>query len=595
MTNATRSAALTCDVLVIGSGAGGLSTAITARKHGLDVVVIEKEAFFGGTTAFSGGVLWIPGNRHAKSNGVSDTREAALTYMRNEAGAFFDAAAVDAFLDTGPEMLDFFERETTVKFVPTLYPDYHPDVVGGVDIGRSVVAAPFDARALGKDITRLRAPLKTITFIGMMFNSSNADLKHFFNATRSLTSALYVAKRLASHLKDLALYRRGVQITSGNALAARLAKSALDLGIPIHTNAAARELTVTNGSVSGALVEGSQGEMRIVARRGVVLACGGFSHDVARIARAYPHLRRGGEHVSPVPPGNTGDGVGMAERLGAQVAIRYPQPAAWMPVSRVPMRDGSVGVFPHLVDRYKPGVIGVTRAGKRFTNESNSYHDVGAAMIEACANGRETAMWLICDHSTIRKYGLGFAKPAPVPLGPLLRNGYLSTGRTLAELARNAGLDGAALEATVKRYNADAVRGEDSEFGRGTTSFNRYLGDPEHKPNPCVAPIGDGPYYALKVEMGDLGTFDGITTKVTGEVLDVKGAPIAGLYAVGNDRASVMGGNYPGAGITLGPIMTFGYITGRHLAGVNVKSAKSATNATNADTRASQTVLRTGT
>ncbi|HEX3378976.1 MAG TPA: FAD-dependent oxidoreductase [Paraburkholderia sp.] len=589
MTNATRGATLTCDVLVIGSGAGGLSAAITARKYGLDVVVIEKEEFFGGTTAFSGGVLWIPGNRHAKSNGVSDTREAALTYMRNETGAFFDAAAVDAFLDTGPEMLDFFERETTVKFVPTLYPDYHPDVRGGVDIGRSVVAAPFDARALGKDITRLRAPLKTITFIGMMFNSSNADLKHFFNATRSLRSALYVAKRLASHLKDLALYRRGVQITSGNALAARLAKSALDLGIPIHTNTAARELSVANGSVTGALVAGPEGEMRIVARRGVVLACGGFSHDVARIARAYPHVRRGGEHVSPVPPGNTGDGVGMAERLGAQVAIRYPQPAAWMPVSRVPMRDGSVGVFPHLVDRYKPGVIGVTRAGKRFTNEANSYHDVGAAMIEACASERETAMWLICDHATIRKYGLGYAKPAPVPLGPLLRNGYLSTGRTLAELARNAGLDGAALEATVKRYNADAVRGEDREFGRGTTSFNRYLGDPEHKPNPCVAPIGDGPYYALKVVMGDLGTFDGITTNVTGEVLDAKGAPIAGLYAVGNDRASVMGGNYPGAGITLGPIMTFGYITGRHLAGVDVKSAHSV------DTRACATVLRTGT
>ncbi|MBC8741767.1 FAD-dependent oxidoreductase [Paraburkholderia sp. UCT31] len=595
MTNATCGATLTCDVLVIGSGAGGLSTAITARKHGLDVVVIEKEPFFGGTTAFSGGVLWIPGNRHAKSNGVSDTREAALTYMRSETGACFDAAAVDAFLDTGPEMLDFFERETTVKFVPTLYPDYHPNVGGGVDIGRSVVAAPFDARALGEDISRLRPPLKTITFIGMMFNSSNADLKHFFNATRSLTSALYVAKRLASHLKDLALYRRGVQITSGNALAARLAKSALDLGIPIHTNTAARELTVENGGVTGALVAGPQGEMRIVARRGVVLACGGFSHDVARIARAYPHLRRGGEHLSPVPRGNTGDGVGMAERLGARVAIRFPQPAAWMPVSRVPMSDGSVGVFPHLVDRYKPGVIGVTRAGKRFTNEANSYHDVGAAMIEASANERETAMWLICDHATIRKYGLGYAKPAPVPLGPLLRNGYLSKGRTLAELARNAGLDGMALEATVKRYNADAVRGEDREFGRGTTSFNRYLGDPEHQPNPCVAPIGDGPYYALKVVMGDLGTFDGISTNITGEVLDVKGAPIAGLYAVGNDRASVMGGNYPGAGITLGPIMTFGYITGRHLAGASVTSANSAKSASNAAPRAAETVLRTGT
>ncbi|SKC85370.1 Succinate dehydrogenase/fumarate reductase, flavoprotein subunit [Burkholderia sp. CF099] len=582
--NTHSPAPLTCDVLVIGSGAGGLSTAITARKHGLDVVVIEKEAYFGGTTAFSGGVLWIPGNRHARANGVNDTREAAKTYMRNETGAFYDEAAVDAFLDTGPHMLDFFERETEVKFVPTLYPDYHPDVQGGVDIGRSVVAAPFDARGLGDDIVRLRPPLKTITFIGMMFNSSNADLKHFFNATRSIKSAAYVAKRLASHLKDLALYRRGVQITSGNALAARLAKTALSLGIPIHTNTAAQELTLSDKRVTGAIVKGPQGEMRITARRGVVLACGGFSHDVARIAKAYPHVMRGGEHCSPVPKGNTGDGARMAESVGAQVPIRYPQPAAWMPVSRVPMRDGTFGVFPHLLDRYKPGIIGVTRKGKRFTNEANSYHDVGAAMIEACRGEKDTAMWLICDHATIRKYGLGYAKPAPVPLGPLLRNGYLVKGRTLAELAQRAGIDAAALEVTVRIYNESAARGEDPEFGRGSTSFNRYLADPECKPNPCVAPIGNGPFYALKVVMGDLGTFDGITTAVTGEVLDACGAVIDGLYAVGNDRASVMGGNYPGAGITLGPIMTFGYITGRRLAGI-------ADNATNAQKkRQSETV-----
>ncbi len=334
--------------------------------------------------------------------------------------------------------------------MPTLYPDYHPNVEGGVDIGRSVVAAPFDARSLGKDIVRLRPPLKTITFIGMMFNSSNADLKHFFNATRSLTSALYVAKRLASHLKDLALYRRGVQVTSGNALAARLAKSALDLGIPIHTNTAARELTTTGQRVTGALVSGSEGEIRITARRGVVLACGGFSHDVARIAKAYPHLGVAANICRLCRRATPATASAWRNVSARSVAIRYPQPAAWMPVSRVPMRDGSVGVFPHLLDRYKPGIIGVTRAGKRFTNEANSYHDVGAAMIEACANERETAMWLICDHATIRKYGLGFAKPAPVPLGPLLRNGYLTMGRTLAELARNAGLDGQALEATVQ-------------------------------------------------------------------------------------------------------------------------------------------------
>lgn len=558
--------ALECDVLVVGSGAGGLSTAITAKKNGLDVVVIEKEEYFGGTTAFSGGVLWIPGNRHAKANGVQDSREAARTYLQHETGAFFDAEAVDAFLEHGPEMVEFFERETAVKFVPTLYPDYHPDVGGGVDIGRSILAAPYDIRQLGDDMARLRPPLKTITFIGMMFNSSNADLKHFFNATRSLTSFVYVAKRLATHMKELALYRRGINVTSGNALAARLARSALDLNIPIHTGTAARELLLENGRVVGARVQGPQGELRIAARRGVVLACGGFSHDLERIRQAYPHLRRGGEHLSPVPAGNTGDGARMAEAAGGRVGIRYPQPAAWMPVSRVPMGKGRYGVFPHLLDRYKPGIIGVLRDGRRFTNESNSYHDVGAALIRACEGQRETAMWLICDRTAIAKYGLGYAKPAPMPLAPLLRSGYLQKAGTLAELAAKVGIDPHGLEETVRAHNAGARYGEDPEFGRGSTSFNRYLADPEHKPNPCVAPIERGPFYALKVIMGDLGTFDGIRTSVAGEVLDGQGAAIPGLYAVGNDRASVMGGNYPGAGITLGPIMTFGYITGRHLA-----------------------------
>jgi succinate dehydrogenase/fumarate reductase flavoprotein subunit len=559
---------LDCDVLVIGAGAGGLATAITARKNGLAVVVVEKEPVFGGTTAFSGGVLWVPGNSVSKAAGAKDSAEAARTYLRNETGAHFDAAQVEAFLREGPAMVDFFQRETDVKFIPTLYPDYHPDVGGGVDIGRSILAAPYDIRALGKEADRLRPPLATITFIGMMFNSSNADLKHFFQATKSAKSAWYVARRLANHIKELILYRRGVQVTSGNALAARLAKSAFDLQIPIHTETAAKELLTSGDRISGAVVEGPQGRRRIHARKAVVLASGGFSHDLDRIRKAYPHVRQGSEHFSPVPTGNTGDGGRLAESAGGRVEIRYSSPAAWMPTSKVPMGNGRFGAFPHLLDRYKPGIIGVLRNGRRFTNESNSYHDVGAAMIEACKGQGETAMWLVCDQATISRYGLGYAKPAPMPLGPFVRNGYLTKGATLAELAKNAGIDATHLEATVRKYNEGAVRGEDPEFGRGRTSFNRYLADPEVKPNPCVAPIGKGPYYALRVVVGDLGTFDGIVTDVVGRVLDASGQPIEGLYAVGNDRASVMGGNYPGAGITLGPIMTFGYITGRHLAGI---------------------------
>lgn len=555
-----------CDLIVVGSGAAGLATAITAQSRGLKVVVLEKEPVFGGTTALSGGVLWIPLGPHGRQQNAADHRDAVRQYLMNETGQYYDEATVESFLDNGPRMVEFFQRETAMQFVPTLYPDYHPDVGGGVDIGRSILAAPFDIRQLGPDMARLKPPLKTITFIGMMFNSSNADLKHFFRATKSLTSFVYVAKRLVTHLKELALYRRGIQVTSGNALAARLAHSALQRGIPIRTSTPVRELLIEDGRVQGVVAESEQGRQTLRARHGVVLACGGFPHDAKRIAQAYPHVQRGGEHLSPTPTSNTGDGVRLAEAAGGVADIRFRDSAAWMPVSRVPFGAGEFGVFPHLLDRYKPGVIGVLRNGRRFTNESNSYHDVGAALIRACEGQKETAMWLVCDKSTLAKYGLGYVKPAPMPIGRFLRNGYLFEGRTLADLARVTGIDATGLEATVRAYNVDAVRGEDPAFGRGRTSFNRYLADPEHRPNPCVAPVQTGPFYAVKVLMGDLGTFDGLQTRVTGEVLKRDGSVIEGLYAVGNDRASMMGGNYPGAGITHGPNMTFGFVTAHHIA-----------------------------
>lgn len=552
-----------CDVLVVGSGAGGLATAITAARHGLRVMVVEKAPVLGGTTAFSGGVLWIPGNAHDRTG-----REAARRYLRAETGNFHDEAAIELFLDEGPKMLDFFTRETAVQFVPTLYPDYHPDVPGGAEVGRSILAAPFDSSVLGADLKRLRPPLKTITFMGMMFNSSNADIKHFFNVTRSLTSFAYVTRRLAAHFVELARYGRGVKVTSGNALAARLVKSCQDLGIPLHTGAAVLRLLTGPDGVTGAEVGTPGGPVTVTARRGVVLAAGGFAQDLARIRAAYPHLRDGGAHLSPVPEDNTGDGITLATALGARFETRLPAASAWIPVSKVPLGGGRFAPFPHLIDRYKPGIIAVLANGRRFVNESESYHDVGAAMIAACAGQGETACWLLADHPTIRKYGLGFVKPAPMPVGRFLRNGYLKRGATLAELARACGIDAGNLQETVRRFNLHAERGEDPEFHRGSTAFNRYLGDPEHGPNPCVAPIRQGPFYAVRLVMGDLGSFDGLECTPQGQVLDGAGVPIGGLYAVGNDRASVMGGNYPGAGITLGPAMTFGYVTGRHLAGV---------------------------
>lgn len=556
---------LNCDLVIVGAGAGGLSTAITAAKNGLKVIVLEKDQVFGGTTAFSGGVLWIPGNPHAKKNGIQDSREAALTYLKHETQQFFNEEAVNAFLDYGPKMIDFFEKETEVEFIATQYPDYHPDAPGGVDIGRSILAAPYDIRGLGENMKRLRPPLKTITFMGMMFNSSNADLKHFFNATKSVTSFIYVAKRLTIHMKELALYGRGTNVTSGNALAARLAKSAIDLNIPIYTDTPVQKIQQESGRVVGVEILQNGQKSTIRAKHGVVLACGGFSHDISRLKTVYQHLKTGGEHISPVPKTNTGDGCTMAEKIGAAVDVDYQDASAWMPVSKVPTADG-FGVFPHLLDRYKPGIIGVLKNGQRFTNESNSYHDVGADLFRACKGESETAMWLICDQKTISKYGLGYAKPAPIPLSSLIKNGYLIKGKSIKELAINAGIDPAQLEQTVQEYNRDAVKGQDLKFNRGSTSFNRYLADPDHQPNPCVAPVEVGPFYAVKVYMGDLGTFNGLRTKVTGEVLTENNQVISGLYAVGNDRASIMGGNYPGAGITLGPIMTFGFLTASHIA-----------------------------
>jgi succinate dehydrogenase/fumarate reductase flavoprotein subunit len=280
----------------------------------------------------------------------------------------------------------------------------------------------------------------------------------------------------------------------------------------------------------------------------------------------FPHAPTGNEHFSPGPVGNTGDGLRLAETAGGRIADNLPNAAAWVPVSVTTRKDGSKGVMPHFIDRAKPGVIAVMRDGKRFANEGNSYHDFVQDMVKAAKPGEEIAAFLICDHQTLRKYGLGCVPPFPMPLGHHLKTGYLKRGATLAELARETGIDARGLEATVAAFNKNAASGHDPDFGKGSRAYNRYQGDPQHGPNPCIAPIEDGPYYAIKLVVGDLGTYAGIKTDEHARALDADGQVIKGLYAAGNDMASIMGGNYPGAGITLGPALTFGYIAGKHLA-----------------------------
>ena len=315
----------------------------------------------------------------------------------------------------------------------------------------------------------------------MMFNASQ-EIGHFFNVTRSLRSALYVTRRLAQHALEMLVHGRAMRLTNGNALAARLAKSAFDLNVPIMTSAPARKIIIENGAARGVEIEVDGRRVALGARRGVVLGTGGFPQDVELRKRLFPHAPTGREHWSPAPPGNTGDGWRLAEAAGAQTVTDLPNAAAWIPVSLVPYRNGETGVFPHLIDRYKPGVIAVTRGGERFVNEANSYHDFGQALQNACRDEAEVAAFLICDHRALRRYGLGFVKPFPLPLFAHLRSGYLLRGKTIAELAQRAGIDAQSLQRTIEKVNSDARRGEDTQFGKGSTAYNRYLGDTSHKP-----------------------------------------------------------------------------------------------------------------
>ncbi len=547
-----------CDVLVAGSGAGGLAAAVTARKAGLEVLVVEKESVFGGTTALSGGWLWIPNHPMQREIGVADSMQDAATYLLHEAGEHYDAERVDAFLRAAPRMVEYFTRETAVQFdaSPT-FPDYHPDAPGGRPGGRSIVARAFDGRDLGKKLKWLRPPLPELTVFGIMIGSG-AELVHFMRWSKSLGSALFVARRLLGHGAATLLHGRGVRLTNGNALAGRLLKSAMDAGVELWSGAPVKELTRDGDAVTGARVERDGQTVHVRARKGVVLACGGFPQDPERRARLFPHAA----HYSPAPPGNTGDGLKLAQSIGGRLDETLPNAAAWVPVSRVPRGGGAWGLFPHFIDRAKPGVIAVTAKGRRFVNEGNSYHD----FVQALLKTGETHAYLVTDHRAIRAYGLGFVKPRPLPLGPHLESGYLISARTIPELARVAEID-AALEATVEEFNRHAKMGSDPIYRKGENAYNRFYGDVDIRPNPCVAPLAQPPFYAVRVEIGDLGTYAGIHTNGHAQVLDEHKRPIPGLYAAGNDALSMMGGNYPGPGITLGPAMTFGWLAGRHLAG----------------------------
>lgn len=559
---------LHCDLLVIGSGASGLSAAVTAAHSGLKVVLVEKEPVFGGATSWSGGWMWVPGNPLARRAGIHEDPEQPRTYLKNELGDRYVASQVNAFLDQCGPMVAFFEAHTELQFVDgNAIPDIHGHVPGAATQGHQVAAAPYDGRRVGPLIRRLRSTMRETAFMGMPI-MAGPDLGAFLTMTRSFRSLRHVTRRVGRHLLDLLLHGRAMQLVNGVALVARLAKSAELAGVQLIESAPVRRLLLDNGAVCGAVIAQAGGDIEIRATRGVVLATGGFPNDMQRRQALFPRSPNEQEHLALPPRGCSGDGIALGESAGGRLVTDLASPVAWAPVSRVRHPDGSIGHFPHIIDRAKPGLIGVLANGKRFVNEADGYYDYTAAMVAAVPPRQEVASWLICDHRFQRRYGLGFAKPFPLPLTHHLRSGYLQRGASIEALAKACGISPEGLMETVSIFNTHARRGEDPAFGRGSTPYNRKQGDPLHTPNPCVAPIEHAPFYAVKVLPGSFATFAGLKTNECAQVLGRDDQPIPGLYAVGTDMASIMGGVYPSGGINLGPAMTFGYIAARHAAGL---------------------------
>lgn len=539
------------DLVVAGSGAAGLAAAVTAAAHGLRVTLVEAAPTLGGTTAWSGGWIWAPGNPVCARAGVPPDLAAARAYLAAVAGNRFDPERVDAFLRAAPRMIDFLERRAGLEFEPGLaIPDTYADLPGAGTGGRSVIARPFDARRLGPALALLRRPLDETTLRGMTIQAG-PDLRAFLTMTRSARSFAHVAGRVLRHGRDLALHGRGMDLRNGQALVGRLLRAALDLGVDLRPATPAEALIVAQGRVVG--LRTPQGALQAAA--GVVLACGGDPHTEADVR-------------SLAVPEAQGAALRLAAAAGGVPGPEPDSPDALCPVSVVPWPDGRRGLFPHIIDRGKPGVIGVLADGRRFCNEGLGYHDHVTALRAAVAPGQPLRSWLVCDHRFLRRYGLGIVRPAPMPWQGWARRGYLRTADTVEGLARACGIDPAGLAATLARWNAGAARGEDPEFGRGTSAYMRLQGDPDQRPNPCAAPIRQPPFHAVEVVPGSFGRFRGLAVDGRARVLRADGTPIPGLWAAGTDAASPFGGFYPAGGINLGPALTFGHVAGCDAAGV---------------------------
>ena len=552
-------------LLVFGAGAGGMTAALAGRFEGLDVLLCEKTGMVGGITANSAGTAWIPGTSQSRRAGVPDTVERARAYLDSVVGARGGDAAREAFLQSGPAIIDALEARSAVKFAAaTAHPDYLSNHPGAAFGGRALAALPFDGRLLGADFARVRPPAAEFMVLGGMM-VSRADIPALLGPLRSVGNLRHVVGLLARHGLDRLRFRRGTRLVMGNALAARLLYSLRQAHVPIRFDTGLVGLIREGRRVVGAAVDGPDGRRNIRAQSGVVLATGGLARDKALRASLFPAAAQA---LSLAPAGHTGDAVRAALAEGAALDGAMESAGLWMPCSVLTRPDGTQSVWPHIIlDRAKPGLIAVNAAGRRFCNEADSYHDMCMAMLRADAVSPSIPAHLVVDRRFIADYGLGLVHPGTRDLSRFIRASYLIEAPDVRALAGKIGADPDGLAATVAAYNDDARTGVDRAFGRGESDLNRINGDPANRPNPCLRPIGPGPFYAVAVRPADLASSAGLAGDADGRVLDAAGAPIRGLYACGNDLASIFRGTYPGPGTTIGPAIVFGWRAAVHAAG----------------------------
>ena len=551
------------DVVVVGAGGAGMAAALFAAIEGASVLLVEHTGVVGGTTAWSAGTTWVPGTHHAATVNPADSLAGAARYLDNAVGERTPSALRQAFLDHGPEVVARLEANSDVHFRPyPKHPDYLSDLGGSTLSGRALEPLPFDGRKLGDLFALVRAPIPEFTVLGGMM-VDRTDINHLLAMTRSIASFRHALKIVARHALDRLRHPRGTRLVMGNALVGRLLLSlSRHARVTLALNTSVDDIGSGAGGIDAVTLRRDGLRRRVRVRAGVVLASGGFNRHPALRQSLLPGIDPA---WCPAAPGHTGEALVLAQRLGAHHGSGALSNAYWAPVSMRTRADGSRAVFPHFVmDRAKPGMLTVNGAGRRFVNESTSYHLFALAMQQG--HGAEAAIpaHLICDAEALRKYGLGMVRPGGKGLAPFIADGYLTQAATLDDLARQLGIDATNLKASVAEMNAIAQTGVDPAFHRGETAYQRNIGDAAWPgPNPSLGPLATAPYYAVRLYPGDIGAATGLATNAQAQVLGANDAPMAGLYAVGNDMHSIMGGVYTAPGITIGPGLVFASIAVR--------------------------------